>query len=58
MIKGTWIVEYKCGCSEDAHSKSELLNYCAKHGADKRRFYFIPDSLLPKKVKGENNTVC
>ena len=50
-MKGIWIVEYKCGCSGDARSKEELLDYCAIHGADKRRFYFIPDFLLPKERK-------
>ncbi len=37
-----WIVEYKCGCSDDAPRKCDLLDYCSKHGDDARRYYKLP----------------
>jgi hypothetical protein len=48
-VKGTYIIEYKCGCSDDSKRKKDLLDYCAIHGADKIRIYFVPDILVKKK---------
>lgn len=38
----TYIAEYKCGCTDEKRVKKELLDYCAKHGDDRRRIYRVP----------------
>ena len=38
--KDKWFEEYRCGCvSESVRTQRELLGYCAKHGASRRRIY-------------------
>lgn len=37
-----WIVEYGCGCSDDAPLRRELLDYCGKHGNDAKRYHKLP----------------
>jgi len=43
--KWLYIAEYRCGCSEDSKRRNELLNYCAKHGAERIRIYKVPNQL-------------
>lgn len=45
-MRGIWIIEYRCGCSNDAPRKKDLLEYCGIHGADKRNIYFVPEEFL------------
>ncbi len=35
--KGTWLEEYKCGCTNVTATKREALGYCPDHGEDRRR---------------------
>jgi hypothetical protein len=37
--KGKWLAEYKCGCTDVAVRKSDLLEYCEKHGENRLRIY-------------------
>jgi hypothetical protein len=36
-----YIAEYKCGCIAESRVKRELLEYCAKHGDDRRRIHRV-----------------
>lgn len=38
----TYIAEYKCGCTAESRVKRELLDYCGKHGDDRRRIHKVP----------------
>lgn len=40
--KPGWIVEYRCGCTDEGRRKADLLNYCGKHGDDARNWYRVP----------------
>jgi hypothetical protein len=35
----TWIVHYKCGCTDEAPLKRDLLEYCGIHGHDRQELY-------------------
>lgn len=37
-----WIVRYGCGCTDDAARKSDLLEYCARHGHDAKEYIKLP----------------
>jgi len=32
---GTWLEEYKCGCTSVTKSSTQALGYCPTHGADR-----------------------
>lgn len=42
---GTWLEEYKCGCSNVTKFKNEALKYCPRHGADKIRIYKLHEAV-------------
>lgn len=42
-MKTKWIVQYGCGCTDEAPRKSDLLEYCGIHGMDAQNWYHIPD---------------
>lgn len=34
-----YIIQYKCGCTDEAPRRKDLLNYCGTHGDDVRVIY-------------------
>lgn len=46
-MKYHWFICYKCGCSDDAECKKDLVEYCGKHGDNKQTTYKVP--VKPKR---------
>ena len=40
--KWQYMAEYKCGCTDVQDFRNLLLEYCGKHGDDRRRIYRLP----------------
>ena len=41
-MKGRYLEEYKCGCSQVEKLKRDLLGYCKYHGDDAIRVHVLP----------------
>jgi hypothetical protein len=39
---GRWLAEYRCGCTNVQQKKGELLEYCGKHGENRRLVVKLP----------------
>ena len=45
-----WIVQYECGCTDEAAHKRDLLEYCGIHGDDVQVLY--PPRGTPRRKHG------
>lgn len=40
--KWQYLADYRCGCTDVQDRRSDLLEYCGKHGENRRRIYTVP----------------